>query len=124
MLHGRFGNSTGRPYIEGRLSIPRFGVIGNISLLLDTGADKSVLMPVDAERFGIDYRQLLNPIDMHGIGSIRGFVEPAILAFADPGCEIFVYEIDLHIAAPNPSITKTPSLLGRDILNDWVITLD
>ena len=39
---------------------PRLGWKGNISFIFDTGADNSVLMPTDANRMKIDYRQLGN----------------------------------------------------------------
>ena len=44
MIQGRFGNTTGRPYVNGRLLLPRLRLSTNLS---DTGADVSVLMPVD-----------------------------------------------------------------------------
>ena len=31
MLHGRFGESSGRPYIPARVFIPRLGLAGNVS---------------------------------------------------------------------------------------------
>jgi hypothetical protein len=36
MIEGRFGDTSGRPYIEGRLSLPRLGVVGDISFIFDT----------------------------------------------------------------------------------------
>ncbi len=46
MLIGRFGHTSGRPYFEARVVLPHLNVAGNVSFLLDTGADKSLLMPL------------------------------------------------------------------------------
>ncbi len=90
MLRGRFGDTTGRPYIEGRLVIPRLSVRTNISFCVDTGADKTILLPADALRMGIDYSVLVeNPRPAVGIGGVSyNYVEPAIVAFSEPGKEV------------------------------------
>jgi hypothetical protein len=54
MIQGRFGNTSGRPYVEGRLVIPRLKVRGDISFIFDTGADQTVLMPMDGTRLLLD----------------------------------------------------------------------
>jgi hypothetical protein len=46
-IAGRFGDTTGRPYLEGRLVLPRLGKRGDFSFLVDTGADYTYLMPGD-----------------------------------------------------------------------------
>lgn len=43
MLRGRFGDTTGAPYIEGRLILTRLNLTADISFLVDTGADYTVL---------------------------------------------------------------------------------
>ena len=68
MLFGRFGKTSGRPYISAWVSIPRLGLAGNVSFIFDTGADSSVLMPADAATLGVDYKQLSNTIESFGIG--------------------------------------------------------
>lgn len=125
MLRGRFGNTTGRPYIEGRLAFPRFNTKGDISFLVDTGADRSVLMPTDAARLLIDYTRLQNQIESIGIGgkSIQ-YPERAIVTFLEQGKRLCVYEIDILIHAPDPLLAKVPSLLGRDIIQHWALLCD
>lgn len=39
MLRGRFGDTSGRPYLEGRLFLPRLKLQGDISFIVDTGAE-------------------------------------------------------------------------------------
>jgi hypothetical protein len=41
MLSGRFDGISGRPYIDGRLSIPRLNLAADVSFLIDTGADSA-----------------------------------------------------------------------------------
>ena len=78
MLHGRFGESSGRPYVSARVFIPRLGPAGNVSFIFDTGADSSVLMPADAIALGVDHALLSNPFESFGIGgSAPTYVERA-----------------------------------------------
>ena len=125
MIRGRFGDTTGRPYIEGRLSIPRLGIVGDISFIMDTGADTSVLMPVDAQRMGVDFQLLANTVESRGIGGLsKQFVEDAIVVFTEPAVCLHAYFLSMRIATPSPDIADIPSLLGRDIIDNWAITYD
>jgi len=51
-------------------------------------------------------------------------LEPAILAFTDPGVCLYVYNFSVRIAAHTPEIADIPSLLGRDIIDQWAVTYD
>ena len=55
MIEGRFGNTSGRPYIEAHIDIPSLKISGSVSFLVDTGSDCTVLMQLDAARLKIDY---------------------------------------------------------------------
>ena len=125
MLQGRFGNTSGRPYIEARVAFPRLNIAGDISFIFDTGADSSLLMPIDSSRMGVDFSQLTTTTESHGIGGLnKQFLEPAILAFTEPGVCLHIYLLSLRIATPTPEIADIPSLLGRDIIDRWAITYD
>lgn len=120
MLRGRFGDTSGRPYIEGRLILPQLNLRSDISFCVDTGADQSLLMPLDGLRMGIDYTRLTGSIESVGVGGVsRNFVEQAIIAFTESKRYLYVYNVELHIASPSPDVMDIPSLLGRDILNRW-----
>ena len=54
--------------MEGYVLLPRLGWNGNVSFILDTGADTSLLMPLDAQRMGVDYGLFENEISTLGIG--------------------------------------------------------
>ena len=124
MLKGRFGDTSGRPYIEGHILLPRLKKRGNVSFVFDTGADTSLLMPLDAQRIGIDYRNLTDKEQSLGIGGVsENFVESAYLAFAGAD-EIYGYEIQLRICKPSREIISIPSLLGRDVIDQWRVIYD
>ena len=125
MLQGRFGNTSGRPYFEGRVTFPDLGLAANISFIFDTGADTSILMPIDGHRLGLDYCNLTSGENCLGIGGLsQQFVEPGMMAFTDPGSRVHVYFLDIRIAAPTADIASIPSLLGRDIIDNWAVTYD
>ena len=126
MLHGRFGESSGRPYVAARVVIPRLGLAGNVSFLFDTGADSTVLMPADAATLGVDYALLANPSESFGIGGTAAtYIEAARLAFADSGGErVYGYGVSLRIHHPTDDAMRVPSLLGRDVIDRWRVTYD
>jgi Aspartyl protease len=111
--------------MEAHVSFPRLGYRGPISFLIDTGADGSVLMPVDAKRLGVDFNSLQNPVVSTGIGGkASGFEEICVLSFAD-NRYIYSYLLNkMEISAPTRDNLRFPSLLGRDILNHWRCVFD
>ena len=124
MITGRFGNTTGRPYIEARVwLLDRYS---DVSFVVDTGADRSILSPGDVERFGID-PELLGPrrLDVGGVSkaSVLCAETDALLAFSDSEC-LWVYGVNLAIGFADQMSRRLPSLLGRDVLNRWGMTCD
>ena len=119
MLVGRFGDTTGSPYLEGHLLIPRLGLRSNISFLLDTGADTTTLMPADARTMGVDYPRLTpSKLPSIGIGgSAKTYTEHALVLFTGSTGTHYAYRVKLVIVEPDQSIMKIPSLLGRDVLS-------
>lgn len=124
MLRGRFGDTSGRPYLEGRLIIPRIGIRGSISFLIDTGADTTTILPDDSRRLGVDYSTLkLARSSTVGIGGTsRLYAERGIVVFTDPGKWLYAYEINLGISPYDKALKSVHSLLGRDILDRWQMT--
>lgn len=121
MLRGRFGHANKRPYIQGRLFVPRLKIWSDVSFLVDTGADKTTLLPADGLRMGLNYDTLIrSPIPSVGIGGIsRSYTEESVVLFNEPGKALYVYEIALEIVGSDDHFMDIPSLLGRDILNRW-----
>ena len=122
MLVGRFGDTTGAPYLEGYLYIPRLEIGSNISFLVDTGADATVLMPTDGIRMNLPYERLQDPITTIGLGGrTKLYQEGAIVTFAEPGVALYAYAISLAVVPKDmfKDVGPPPSLLGRDIMRRW-----
>ena len=126
MIPGRFGNTTGRPYVNGRLLLSRLNLSANLSFLVDTGADVSTLMPADGLTIGIDYQTLINPTNVGGIGGDAScFRETAVLVFDEPNRNLIrFYSITMTILQPQQALMRMPSILGRDILDRWRMSYD
>lgn len=123
MLRGRFGDTSGRPYIEGRLILPNLNIRGDISFLVDTGSDETRLHPIDGVRLNIDYGQLSGDAESIGTSGLsHDFIEPAVVIFSEPKRFLYVYNITLRIAPYDVEIIDLPSLLGRNILDRWRMT--
>ncbi|HLY44121.1 MAG TPA: aspartyl protease family protein [Stellaceae bacterium] len=107
--------------IEGQLSMPQFGIDGQVLFLIDTGAERTILMPADAIRLGVEFDKLKNQDEGIGFGGRSTmYPEPARVAFTD-GVGLFVYHITLDIAEDTEDGRRLPSVLGRDVLNRWHI---
>ena len=78
-------------------------------------------MPVDSVRLGVDVGVLQpNPSEIQGVGGkILSYVVPALIGFEERD-KIHWYRIELVVADPNSNM-KLPSLLGRDLLNNWLM---
>ena len=125
MLRGRFGDTSGRPYIEGRLILPNLNILGDISFLVDTGSDETRLHPSDGIRLNIDYGQLSGDAESVGTSGVsHDFIEPAFVVFSEPRRFLYAYNITLRIAPYDVEIMNLPSLLGRDILARWRMIYD
>ena len=120
MIQGRFGDTSKSPYVEGRLRIPGLRIESNVSFLVDTGAESTVLLPEDVVRMKLDYSALSESgVQVSGIGgSSPTYVESAIIMFTEPGVAVYSYEVKLLIVELK-NHKGLPSLLGRDILSRW-----
>ena len=77
-------------------------------------------MPTDGAKMNVDYSSLQSPSETVGLGGLAGVnLEPAVVVFTDPGKNLYCYQIDLEIIRPSQYLVGLPSLLGRDILNNW-----
>ena len=123
MIRGWF-DEFGRPYVRARVVIPRLRVDHDVYFLADTGASNTCLHPSDAVDIGIPFRRLRNPRNSRGVGGASPyFREPAYLLFTD-GDLTRIYSVELLIAEPSESNLRLPSLLGRNIMNNWRSVFD
>ena len=106
--------------------IPRLGVSYRVSFLVDTGADRTCLHPMDGIQAGIPFDRLRDGITVGGIGGQSTYYEePAILLFADDTeRQSYGYNMVVDIAKPEDVSDEIPSLLGRDIIDRWRMVYD
>ena len=115
---------NGRPYIQGRLFLPRISVDGYIDFLVDTGADTTCLHPRDAKRLKTPFSKLRNPVSVDGAGgSNTYFLEPGLLT-VDDGRYVRAYFMRVAIAEPIEGIERLSSVLGQNILRYWKMRHD
>ena len=122
MITGFF-SSRGRPYIPGTVTLPRFGVSADVPFLLDTGADSSCLHFKHTSELAVPESSLANESYVGGIGGTAAYYsEPAIFTFTyGPGrIDEVSYNIDLDLSYSDETL-EMPSLLGRDVLDNWHI---
>ena len=122
MLIGRFGSTTARPYVEGCVIINIGGTnyVADVSFLIDTGADSTMVGPSDFARFGIP-PGVMPPFASRcgGIGGgCRFCTVGAATAFVDRR-QMYVYAGPIGIPDPSHVPAQMPSILGRDILHRW-----
>lgn len=123
MIIGRFGDTTKSPFVEGLLALQNKRT--NISFLLDTGAQRSVLMPADAVKLGIDRTVITKACQSTGVGGISNdFCCDAIITFRGNSTQLYSYKIEIIVASPTAFNLTIPSLLGRDVINRWRVNYD
>lgn len=124
MLTGHYDRKAGRPQIEGYVEIRSLGVRGFVFFLIDTGADCTVLMPADAKRLNVDYSKIgQTAISLGSSGPGKGHVCPATTTFGEAGVGTYTYDVSLRLPEPKPELLVLPSLLGRDVLNRWRLSM-
>lgn len=133
MIEGSF-DGDGNPFIFAGLVIPAFDLHPHggsiVRFLVDTGASSTCLHPEDARRLGIPIDGLQASVWSRGIGGRAGYsVMSAQVYFQEPyrfgrRFRLVGYDIDLAVALPTQENAILPSLLGRDILNQWDMRYD
>ena len=123
MIIGRF-DELGRPFIECLLTIPRLRIETKMYFLVDTGTSSTCLNPRDAKELSVPFDQLGNISELYGVGGAAAyFRELAFLELNDGGRTRF-YGVRLLIARSTESNPVLPSLLGRDVVNQWYMHYD
>lgn len=124
MLIGRYGDTTGRPFMAAYVMIPRLGVSGLVSFLMDTGADQTVLMPSDVRRLGIAYDELDKATETFGVGGKSSdYTEPGACILQDDRV-LHVYNVDFVLMRRRRALETFPSLLGRNVMDRWRVVFD
>lgn len=91
-----------------------------VRLLIDRGADRTVLSPDDADRLGDTLATLPAGATMRGVGGrTETRVVTAILTIGS-----FSTSLALTVVAPQPQPLAMPSILGRDVLSRFALFLE
>jgi hypothetical protein len=125
MIRGYFAaaGATRRPYIELRFYLPALQKTFHAQFLVDTGADRTVLAPRDAEKLDIDLSRFRPGLPSVGVGGrIATRSTEAIFVLGSTG-----RLLDLALlepAADGDAISALPSILGRDILSRFALLIE
>ena len=120
-----------RPYVDADMLVQGISTVITIPFLIDTGADDTILHPRDLEQ---SQRDLLDtPFDKHperqwigGVGG-GGYIIPlsARLFFQiEGGRDRAWLDCRVWVAEPTATNWRLPSLLGRDLLHLFRLTID
>lgn len=122
------------PYIRAIITCPSFHIFSAITFLIDSGASRTTILDSDAIRLGIDHSKLRRFEDgTTGIGGIVDtFIIPdVVLTFRtsegiheEQFREIFVLQHTVKGRKIADRIKKLPSLLGRDLINNYKLILN
>ena len=120
-----------RPYLDAEVLIEGTSTLVPIPFLIDTGADDTVLHPSDLQRPGAP--PLALSFDDHperrrveGIGG-GGYIIPVsarLLFQTDAGTGRLWHDCRIWVAQPTDANRRIPSLLGRDLLQLFRLTVD
>jgi hypothetical protein len=127
MIRGQFRGdpSRRRPFVDADVTFPSVGVTGKVALLVDTGADSTVLAPTHARRLQIPLTQL--PAGPPGTGV--GGTMPTVVVPARLTLGPHTFPLTLRILVPatprqQQAVRSIPSLLGRDILAHFALFME
>lgn len=113
-----------RPLIDAVLHFPGINGVLDARLLVDTGADRTVLGTLDARRLqaelGLDLATLSEGVPSIGVGGQT----PTRIIEAELTLDTFATLLMLAILEPRPGQPPIPSLLGRDILSRFALFLE
>ena len=112
------------PFLPGhRMAVVevRFGKELTADLLVDTGAQQTVVVPRLARRLEMDLDSAVGRIDLQGVGGRQGapvcrLERLAIGAIILPHHEVVVAEV--------PSVMRVQGLLGLDVLRRFRVTFE
>jgi len=135
VIHGRFvarGNHA-RPaaYLDASLESPSSSGLIAIEFMIDTGADFTTVHPSDAVRLWPDYLSWdfandPTAVEMTGVGGVVRYVRRQVRIELQDDTPGVVSSERLGLWVPPPQhagLWGFPSLLGRDVLGQFKVTI-
>ena len=121
MIRGYFSTvgTIRRPFLYCEFDFPRHPEVGTaaVELLVDTGADRTILSPVDAASLGIDTLRLDLGRRSRGVGGIT----PTRVLDSRIIVQNFAAPLRLHVPEARLPI---PSLLRRDFMSNFALFME
>ena len=119
MLRGEFREPRKAAYLQANVTLPRLGLSLLVDFHIDTGAESTMLLPKDTHHMNIAWDELPRVTRAAGLGgTVSAFREFAVLQFEGQG-RLWLYGIDIALLSPSVDSAPLPSVLGRDVLNNW-----
>ena len=120
MIPGYF-DAEGCPRLSAQIVIPNLRIQGKVEFVVDTGASRTCLHPLDASLLGVPFAALEYTKPGGGIGGDALYAEcTADVVFRDTSVGWVPYQGGLWVGQPTTvQGLRLPSLLGRDILHQW-----
>lgn len=109
------------------LWLPGLDVDAEVTFLVDTGADTTVLHPEDTSRLFTDAQwskvRASEPMRIGGAGrSLPYYPHDAVIYFVSDGQFVEPVEFTIWVGEEDASISSIESLLGRDVLRHFTTT--
>ena len=127
MIRGHFVTMRGRliPFVDAVFHFPALNQSLEVPLLVDTGADRTILSPFDTtrlvRRFSVDLATLPRGTPGTGVGGqVETRTIEAVLTLDTFSIPLLLTVVD-PLPGPTPPI---PSLLGRDILSHFALFME
>ncbi len=95
--------------------------------LVDTGADRSLIVPGDYEshRYVFDDFRSAQDVDLRGFGgSLHAKLVLAKLILVDESGKHTQLGLEIEVAGPAPEIRGLPSVMGRDVIDNFRLIID
>ena len=127
----RIPGVAARPYVEVELLLEGTSSVFTVGFLIDTGADDTILHPGDLQR--PDVPPITLPFGDHPerrrVGGIGGGtdiipVSAGLFFRTDTGADRVWQDARVWVAEPTATNRRLPSLLGRDLLQFFRLTVD
>jgi aspartyl protease/uncharacterized protein DUF4124 len=109
------------PYVQGLPIVVLARINGgrNVQLVLDTGADRTMISPEALGALGVDMR----PVRRGTVRSVTGTSEVETVVVQS--LEVGDAKVGpLEVLAYNPRLTRGEGLLGRDVLELFMVSID